>query len=84
MIVSKSLRPPGLWKSPDEITDFALNSLNEIKRENIVQIVASCTNTGITGYFVFYEKESIFTCPGCGHDISNTFSFCPNCGRRLK
>ncbi len=85
MIVSKMLRPPGIWnKADEEITDFALNALNELQRESIVQIVASCTMQGIASYFVFYEKENICTCPGCGHDLSKTFSFCPNCGRKLK
>lgn len=85
MIVSKIIQPPGiLIKSDEKITAHAIDSLNEIKRENIVQITTSCNMNGIVSYIVFYEKENVCTCPGCGHDISNTFSLCPNCGRSLK
>lgn len=85
MILSKMLRPPGVFnKSEEAVTAFTLDTLNEIKRENIVQIVTSCAMHGILSYVVFYENENVCTCPGCGHDLSNTFTFCPNCGRRLK
>ena len=38
---------------------------------------------GVGGYIVYYEDENIYACPKCDHHISNTFSFCPNCGYKM-
>ncbi|MDF3003717.1 MAG: Double zinc ribbon [Oscillospiraceae bacterium] len=60
-----------------------LEGLNEIKRENIVQVNTISNMNGLIGYDVFYEDENIYACPKCGHHISNTFSYCPNCAHKM-
>lgn len=85
MIVNKVLHPKeSLNKYINKNHVEVLSGLNELQKENIVELVGVSGNLGLMSYIVFYEDKGICTCPGCGHDISNTFSFCPNCGRKLK
>ncbi|MDF3003716.1 MAG: Double zinc ribbon [Oscillospiraceae bacterium] len=64
-------------------TDYVLPYLNEITSENIKFVTSFSSNIGLIGYVVFYEDENIYACPKCGHHISNTFSFCPNCAHKM-
>ena len=80
MIVQKQFMatPPGkVVKTFNKEAVYILDGLNEIGRENIIQLAANLYSGTIVNYNVFYEDKGIFTCPECGHDISNTFSFCP-------
>ena len=87
MIVHKkvSALPFGkITKGTNQHATYIIETLNEIRRENIVQIVAELFTGSIVSYVVFYEDKDILVCPGCHHSLSTTFSFCPNCGRKLK
>ena len=89
MIVSKVLMLPRNMPSLihariSDPPDYVVDCLNEIRDENVRHLVGIPSGSGLMGYVVFYENENVCTCPGCGHDLSNTFTFCPNCGRRLK
>ena len=66
-----------------KISEHVLPYLNEIRSENIKHIVGIPLSMGLCGYVVFYEDENIYACPGCGHHISNTFSYCPNCAHKM-
>lgn len=88
MIVQKTLMtmPPGkLAKRINKKATYVLDGLNEIGVDNIKQIIGvpGIYGHSINGYIVFYEDKGVCACPGCGHDISNTFSFCPNCGYKM-
>ncbi len=63
--------------------DLVLPYLNEIRSENIKHIVGIPVQNSLKGYVVFYEDENIYACPKCGHHISNTFSYCPNCAHKM-
>ena len=84
MILRQLLQAPGVMAhGAEKNSAFIISYLNEIKRENILQIVPDCASNGTRGYVVFYEDENIYACPKCGHHISNTFSFCPNCAHKM-
>ena len=88
MIVKKVFMasPPGaLTKTFNKDAAYILDGLNEMKMDSVKQIVGTPgVQGGLVSYVVFYEDKGIYTCPRCSHDISNTFSFCPNCGKRLE
>ena len=87
MIIQKKVpaSPPGkMVKGINQNATYIIETLNEIKRENIIQIVAELFTGSIVSYVVFYEDKDILVCPDCRHSLSTTFSFCPNCGRKLK
>ncbi len=88
MIVQKTLMtmPPGkLAKRINKKATYVLDGLNEIGMGNIRQMIGvpGLYGNSINSYIVFYEDQNIHACPQCGHDISNTFSFCPNCGYKM-
>ncbi len=82
MILQKKFLPEGRLKGIAKDSTI-LEALNEIKRENIIQINSLFNMSIVLGYDVFYEDENIYACPGCGHHISNTFSYCPNCAHKM-
>lgn len=84
MLLSQILRDVRPFNNlTNQNTNYVMPYLNEIKSENIKQIVGISNNAGLTGYVVFYEDENIYACPKCGHHISNTFSYCPNCAHKM-
>ena len=84
MLLSQILTEPHFLKDNNEgHTSFAMSYLNEIKSENIKFLAPISSYNGLMGYVVFYEDENIYACPKCGHHISNTFSFCPNCAHKM-
>ena len=83
MILCQEISFSTAWNSLQKVNDFALPFLNEIKNENIKHIVGIPVQNNLRGYVVFYEDENIYACPKCGHHISNTFSFCPNCAHKM-
>ena len=80
MILAKEVLLHGRKKSR---FPFGVDTLNELKTENIQHIISNSSHGRIYSCVVFYEDENVLTCPGCGHDIANTFSFCPNCGYKM-
>ena len=84
MLLSQILSETRFSKSTNEgNTNFVMPYLNEIKSENIKFLAPISSYNGLMGYVVFYEDENIYACPGCGHHISNTFSYCPNCAHKM-
>ena len=84
MLLSQILSETRFAKSADvENTNVVMPYLNEIKSENIKFLTSFSDKFGLMGYVVFYEDENIYACPGCGHHISNTFSYCPNCAHKM-
>lgn len=80
MILGKEVRFYGKEKSN---SPFGTECLNEIRSENIKYIVGMSGYGGVGGYIVYYEDENIYACPKCGHHISNTFAYCPNCAHKM-
>ena len=80
MILGKEVRFYGKEKSN---SPFGTECLNEIRSENIKYIVGMSGYGGVGGYIVYYEDENIYACPECGHHISNTFTYCPNCAHKM-
>ena len=68
---------------PTDTINHVLPTLNEIKSENIKHVVPYNWDGHLCGYIIFYEDENIYACPGCGHHVSNTFSYCPNCAQKM-
>ncbi|MEA5135291.1 MAG: zinc ribbon domain-containing protein [Candidatus Fimivivens sp.] len=86
MILSKVFMMPRKLIDPtllSDTPDYMIEPLNEIKSENIKHLIGLPGLGGLLGYVVFYEDENIYACPKCDHHISNTFSFCPNCGYKM-
>ena len=86
MILTKVFMLPNRTKKIiplDTPPEYLLEPLNELKTENIRYLVGLPGMSGLWGYVVFYEDENIYSCPGCGHHISNTFSYCPNCAHKM-
>ena len=83
MILYQEVSFATTWHSVQAVNELVLPYLNEISNENIKHIVGVHGQTGLCGYVVFYEDENIYACPKCGHHISNTFSFCPNCAHKM-
>ncbi len=79
MLPQKLTKPMPVSAPPE----YLLEPLNEIKAENIKYLVGIPGLGGLLGYVVFFEDENIYACPKCGHHISNTFSFCPNCAHKM-
>ena len=83
MILCQEISLLSAMPSVDKSNNLVLPYLNEIRNENIHHIVGVPAQNGLRGYVVFYEDENIYACPGCGHHISNTFSYCPNCAHKM-
>ena len=72
-----------IFSGPGSTIDTALPYMNEIKSENIKHVTSYVWEGNLLGYIIFYEDDNIYACPGCGHHISNTFSYCPNCAHKM-
>lgn len=84
MLLYQILEDPRLFKnSVRNNTDYVMAHLNELKSENIKFLAPLSVGNGLIRYAIFYEDENIYACPGCGHHISNTFSYCPNCAHKM-